>query len=340
MSIPPPPPLPAQQSSGAKLKRKHVEVQPGVPLYVHSVLSIEERNYKELRELDWTKALAIWMGLHRGSQLQSAVGEHVYDYLCRDDMAGGTECLRDACGVKSPKTVLKRGRDLKRFAEWCAQKQLPWCPIREKDVLGYVADSANCKKSKLRGRDLLSAIRFFHFVFGARLELDAVVTPLVAGRVKRVQATRAPKQQSRILTRLEILHLETLMSEQIDIVDRYYLGCLLFALFARCRWSDLAAVDTLEFDLLFRQGRVTGFVEARTREHKTGGHEERRALYMPLVAPAVGLGKQSWAQDWQRSMQALGIDYNVQPFGAVCKALDSSGRFNSRPLGSLSLIHI
>ena len=105
-----------------------------------------------------------------------------------------------------------------------------------------------------------------------------------------------------MLTRTEILHLENLMTEQIDTVDRYYLGCLLFALYARCRWSDLASVESLEFDFMFRKGRITGFAEARTREHKTGGHEEKRAMYMPLVAPAVGLSKGSWAQEWQRSI--------------------------------------
>ena len=186
--------------------------------------------------------MAMWMGLHRGSQLQSAVGEHVYDCLCRDDHAGGLECIRDACGTKSPKTVLKRGRDLKRFAEWCSKRQFSWWPIREKDLLSYVSDSASQEKSKLRGRDLLSAIRFFRFVFGAHLEVDTLVTPLVAGRVKRIQATREPRKQSQILSRLEVLHLETLMTGPLDVVDKYYLGCVLFALFARCRWSDLSDV--------------------------------------------------------------------------------------------------
>ena len=55
---------------------------------------------------------------------------------------------------------------------------------------------------------------------------------------------------------------------------------------------------------------------------------------MPLVAPAVGLSKGSWAQEWQRSMRELGIDFDARPFGAICKALDSSGKFNARPLGS------
>ena len=336
ISVPPPPPLPIQQTQrpSESLKRKRVEVPAGVPLYVHSVLSVDEKSYSELRELDWTKALAIWMGLHRGSQLQSAVGEHVYDCLCRDDHKGGLECLRDACGIKSPKTVLKRGRDLKRFAEWCGSRRVPWWPFKEKDVLAYISASAGSAKSKLRGRDLLSAIRFFRFVFGAHFDIESVLTPLVAGRVRRIQASRKPKVQSQILSRLEVLHLEHLLLGELDTVDKYYLGCLLFALYARCRWSDMAAVESLEFDLMFRRSRVTGFVEARTREHKTGGREEKKSLYMPLVAPAVGLSLRSWAQEWQRVMQTLGIDYHVKPFGPICKAMDASGTFNSRPLGS------
>jgi hypothetical protein len=335
VDIPPPPPAPVQtHGATASLKRKRAEVPAGVPLYVHAVLAIDEKRYAEQRELDWTKSLAIWMGLHRGCNLRTAVGEHVYDYLYSDDQNGGIECLRDACGVKSPKTVLKRGRDLKRYAEWCDRKHLSWWPLSEKDLLAYIADSAAHDKTKLRGRDLLSAIRFFKFVFGAQIDMERVITPLVSGRVRRIQSSRPTRRQSHILTRTEILHLENLMTQQLEAVDHYYLGCILFALFARCRWSDLACVESLEFDFMFRKGRITGFAEARTRERKTGGHEERRALFMPLVAPAVGLSKGSWAQEWQRAMKELNIDYHARPFGAVCKALDSSGKFNSRPLGS------
>ena len=147
VAIPPPPPAPTAQSSGISLKRKRIDVPAGVPLYVHAVLAVDEKSYTELRELDWTKALAIWMGLHRGSNLQSAVGEHVYDCLCNDDQTGGIECLRDACGTKSPKTVLKRGRDLKRYAEWCGQKQLTWWPIRER-FAGL--RSGQCKQQQVK----------------------------------------------------------------------------------------------------------------------------------------------------------------------------------------------
>jgi hypothetical protein len=287
-----------------------------------------------MKELDWTKALAIWLGLRRGSQLQSAVGEHIYDCLCQDDQAAALDLIRDACGTKSPKTVLKRGRDLKRFAEWCGKRQISWWPTREKDILAYAADCAACNKSKLRGRDLLSAIRFFRFVFGANLNMEATITPLVSGKIRRIQSTRDPKRQSQILSRLEILHLETLMLGPLDTVDKYYLGCILFALYARCRWSDMADIFSLDFDFMFRKNRITGFVEARTREHKTGGHEEKRALYMPFVAPAVGLSLKSWAQEWQRVMNVLGIDCSAKPFGPLCKAMDASGVFNSRPLSS------
>ena len=203
IGIPPPPPAPSTaQSSGPNLKRKRVEVPQGVPLYVHAVLSIDEKSYSEQRELDWTRALAIWMGLHRGSNLQSAVGEHVYECLCNDDQNGGIECLRDACGVKSPKTVLKRGRDLKKFAEWCGKQHLAWWPMREKDLLAYISDSAKNDKAKLRGRDLLSAIRFFRYVFGAQIEIEQLISPLVSGRsqdpvVKTHQAAESCAHQDR-----------------------------------------------------------------------------------------------------------------------------------------------
>ena len=70
VNIPQPPPVPAAQSSSAGVKRKRIPVPEGVPLYVHSILSVDEKSHAEQKELDWTRGLAIWLGLHRGSQLQ------------------------------------------------------------------------------------------------------------------------------------------------------------------------------------------------------------------------------------------------------------------------------
>ena len=99
VAVAPPPPAPVAQNTSAGTKRKRATEQAEVPLYVHAILSVDEKSYAELKELEWTKALAIWLGLHRGSNLQSAVGEHVYDCLCQDDQKGALECLRDVCGT-------------------------------------------------------------------------------------------------------------------------------------------------------------------------------------------------------------------------------------------------
>ena len=117
-------------------------------------------------------------------------------------------------------------------------------------------------------------------------------------------------------------------------MDRYFAGCLALCLHARCRWSDFAFVELAQFDVVDVNGQPFGFVESKTRVHKTGGDEERRALAMPLVAEVHGGHKEAWGIAWKQAMHEVGIDLDKTPFGRICKATTADGQFGLRPLGS------
>ena len=73
VEVQPPPPAPVAQGQTVNLKRKRTELPVGVPLYVHSILavdSVDEKSYSDLRELDWTKGLAM---VGNSSRLKLAV---------------------------------------------------------------------------------------------------------------------------------------------------------------------------------------------------------------------------------------------------------------------------
>lgn len=52
------------------------------------------------------------------------------------------------------------------------------------------------------------------------------------------------------------------------LLDRYFAGCMVFALYARARWSDMSNINTLDFDFVTKDGRRFGFVEARNSTHQ------------------------------------------------------------------------
>ena len=128
--------------------------------------------------------------------------------------------------------------------------------------------------------------------------------------------------------KLELMHLECR-----NLIDKFMLGCILFAIYGRCRWSDLESVNSLEFDIVDTpEGGKFGFVEMRTRVHKTGGTEERKAMFMPYVAPICGVCNPPWAREWKDTMEKLEIDLTVKNFGAICRAPRSDSGFTKRPI--------
>ena len=77
-----------------------------------------------------------------------------------------------------------------------------------------------------------------------------------------------------------------------------------------------------------------GFVEARTRVHKTGGTEEKKAMYMPFVAPILGIHKEPWALTWRSVLEKIGFDWQGRPLGPLCRAPAGNGSFSKRSLTS------
>ena len=88
--------------------------------------------------------------------------------------------------------------------------------------------------------------------------------------------------------------------ERNVVVDRFACGCFLFALFSRSRWSDLRCVYGFASDIMEMDGKIVGYLEFKTRSHKTARLVQRQGLSMPLVAPAWGVGGTPWAIEFAK----------------------------------------
>jgi hypothetical protein len=111
--------------------------------------------------------------------------------------------------------------------------------------------------------------------------------------VKRIVETsdslKPEKSQARVLTVREVEYLEQcLTDERINLVDRVACGCMLFCLYCRSRWSHFRRVYGVILDVSESDGKIAGYLECRTRSHKTN------RLAMPLVAPVWGVTSPPW----------------------------------------------
>ena len=118
------------------------------------------------------------------------------------------------------------------------------------------------------------------------------MSPLMSGKISRITSSKAVTEQARALTVkvTEVQLLEKRLTTSSSILDKYFTGCLLFAIYTRSQWADMGNIDRLFFDVMETEDGPFGFVEARTRIHKTSTTAERKAMYMPYVAPIQGVG--------------------------------------------------
>eukprot|EP00435_Cladocopium_sp_Y103_P060835 s17_g22.t1 len=240
----------------------------GLPVFAKHAKALEDREFLEQLGLEWTKAQACWLGILEGCGFDGLVGNYVGESLQNLDRERAMLHIRDACGVRSPKTVLKRGRDLLLFIKWAERREIPWWPLREVTILDYLTEVEKAEKSKFIGKNLVK-----------RLEILCKTSP--------------------------------------SVYDRYFIGCLLFACYSRARWSDLAHMQSFFYDTIEKEGTSYGYVEARTRVHKTSTSEERKAMYMPFVAPIQGLESFCWALEWKDALVELGLITGLEPLSGT-----------------------
>ena len=130
---------------------------------------------------------------------------------------------------------------------------------------------------------------------------EQVASPKALRILEASDANRSEKKQARVLTVAEVEKLEMcLVNEQISIIDRVACGCMLFCLYSRSRWSDLKKIYGFQSDIAEQFGKISGYIECRTRSHKTARLVARSGLAMPLVAPIWGVTSPPWGLTFLR----------------------------------------
>ena len=120
-------------------------------------------------------------------------------------------------------------------------------------------------------------------------------------------STKQPLRQSKVLTVDQILWMHCMLdSADTDAVDKSIFAYLLTALYGRCRHSDLANIESIHEDWDCNGG----FLEIRTRTHKTGKSAASKTVLLPIVIPAVGVHGKPWIGKAKEAFSAVGLTYS------------------------------
>ena len=93
-------------------------------------------------------------------------------------------------------------------------------------------------------------------------------------------------------------------------------------------------MDSIEWDAADVGKEKYGFVETRTRITKTSTTEEKKAMWMPFVAPINGLGPFPWGLASKEVLESLGFNLMHRPFGPICRAPCANGDFSKRSVST------
>eukprot|EP00439_Symbiodinium_sp_Y106_P022418 s7025_g2.t1 len=277
-----------------------------------------------LEEVKWTRALEMWMFVIMEDAECSAIGRKLRSKHGSDSL----KCLRELFGKKASSTVAKRGSALQKFVLWLHQTNpgLRALPFAAQLLDDYIEQLQRLGSKPGAFTSFTEAVNFAVHVVGLPIacgdgqsglfdgsRVNQLFSPWARGAVALEVQKKAERKQSAVLTTDAVQYLENfLANNDEDPVDRYAAGCLLFANFSRSRISDLRMVKSwfLDFDCLLSHG--LGYLECCTRSHKTARDVAASGLAMPLIAPALGLGKVSWAVGFvQVAFEAYNIVYGM-----------------------------
>lgn len=251
-------------------------------------------------------------------------------------------CLRQIrllCGSRSPNTVAKRANSLAKYCLWHRgfyYRRHP-IPICAEEVSEYVWEKHQDGVTLSALTGFIEAAHFAVHVLGLPLKSPnkPLVTAFTKGVLDKTSINRPEKRQARDLRVCEIVSLEELLKgSKADPFDRFAAGAFLFAIYGRCRWSDLKQVFQCEFDVDTSEGKVVGFLGFSTFSHKTAAQVARHGLPLPLVAPIWGLTRPPWALEWKKVADHVLLSFNDFSRGPLLPAPDKSGRWGRRSVTS------
>ena len=250
----------------------------------------------EILAARWSRALEKWYLIFARGRSGWPEGYDIYDIVSKRGLSG----LRPLFGSRSQNTVLKRANSIIRFTHWFTKFSFSITPfpLTAADVEAYLEHLQEQEASPSALSSFVEAVNFCEKVLNIP-HVATAITPKAMNICELANSRRHEKRQARVLSVVEVASLEEFLSNERNlIVDRFAAGCFLFALYSRSRWSDLRCVYSHTADIVEIEGKITGYLEYKTRNHKTARLVQKQGLSMPLVAPVWGVGETPWVLEF------------------------------------------
>ena len=235
------------------------------------------------------------------------------------------QMLSDVFAGKSPSTLRKRVLAVMKMCDYAESidARFPWS---EAVMYSFICHEKRLGAPVSRVKGFMQTIAFCRFV----LEVKELQPILESARCKGAAKTKDIKEriQASPLTIQELQRLHSLLYSDADLWDRVFAGAALFCIYARARWGDLMRAESVIED--YDRCGVLAYLEARVGKHKTMNAQQHRHVHLPMVAPSVGVVKESWATKWLELRESLGLLFEMD--ARIMPAPQPDGTAGQRPL--------
>ena len=270
-----------------------------IPLAKSCIKSTSDDTWQEIREMQLQRALKHWAVLIESWEPSVSFVQMV---LGCESINAQLILLGDVFRRKAPGTLLKRANSLRILNTYLNELGLLF-PCSEPLLYTFICDLRDKGFPPSRAKGVLEAIGFVRHT----MDIEEC-QPLLAGRrcwgAASDDTVKHRNQASPLKVKeLEVLH--AVLNDDPDIWNRAFSGMALFVTYSRARWSDAQHSSALLFDK-DANGHIA-YVEAATGSHKTIQSLQHRHQFLPLVAPAVGVTTDNWAETWMTVRKELGL---------------------------------
>ena len=150
----------APQSASQKAAGRSLEL----PFYSFAIKVKPDKDMFAEQEVLWTRAIDKWLQVFEVLGFPGQLGAALENELHFADPTEHGLVLRDALGVKSPRTAAKRAQTLMQYFRWLHESCSDWEPWERSHCLDYLRSTDVRTPAASLGMLFLEALRFARYV--------------------------------------------------------------------------------------------------------------------------------------------------------------------------------
>ncbi len=243
------------------------------------------------------------------------------EYIFLDDsdesLKANMEVVEAIMGVRSAATAISRANVFRKLLSWVIANFPDSTQILDEyKIWKYFNHLRSSGAAPTAASSAMSSLRYAQHIFGFSGLSEVTNSRRLVGSSVIMYSQKEPVRQAVVLKVLEVLMLHSKLHDtSAELFDRIGAGYLLLCLYGRCRHSDLANVSHVTHD----HNEDWGFVEVFTRCHKTARGPVKKATFLPILVPAIGIDGLNWVAPLLALIDSCGLKFRDKVDGPILR---------------------